>query len=410
MVAGICYDVASCTPSFHAVWHVPEQHLQKRTAADVKADAPLLIRVGGRYPCCRRNCVRELIGAGLLREALRWRFQWRRLNQQARGNVVLSYVNAQLHAQGKDAPAVRQAAPDISGICGVPGVQGSKKRKADVALLAATSRCRLTYSFLGRQMCQKAWHIMTGVSRCKVVRATRDARLGHKTRRPRRNPRSRHVQDAMHGALMVLCQSLRDQMPLKDSNPDLVNLPLSKPVQLFRMLQSWYEKSVASAASSTCSEPLLPKPPQYSTFRRVMRDPEFAKVRFHRVVEIGRCAKCCFFAWKCLAVDAEHREIWQKLATEHQWLQLSQKRAYHVDRAKAASSYPHRDGEIYVAIDGGSGGECHLPHYSGYDREVPNKLLQNTCTLPFKLMNGLVHGDSRSHVLLSPGSIIAAPR
>ena len=70
---------------------------------------------------------------------------------------------------------------------------------------------------------------------------------------------------------------------------------------------------------------------------------------------------------------------------------------------------PSRDGELYFGIDGGSGFDCHLPYFSGYVLEAPSKMLQDHHTLPFKVMNGLVHGDSRSHVLLSSGSVVAVP-
>ena len=106
----------------------------------------------------------------------------------------------------------------------------------------------------------------------------------------------------------------------------------------------------------------------------------------------------------------EHKAVWEKLAAQHQWLQLSQKHAYSRDRVRAANTFPSRDGELYFGIDGGSGFDCHLPHFSGYALEVPTKTLQNHHTLPFKLMNGLVHGDSRSHVLLSSGSVVAVPQ
>lgn len=56
-------------------------------------------------------------------------------------------------------------------------------------------------------------------------------------------------------------------------------------------------------------------------------------------------------------------------------------------------------------MDGGSGHEFVLPHLSAADREGPNKALDGYATVPMKVMNGLVHGDTRSHVILSPGVI-----
>ena len=56
-------------------------------------------------------------------------------------------------------------------------------------------------------------------------------------------------------------------------------------------------------------------------------------------------------------------------------------------------------------MDCGSGHDFVLPHLSSADREGPNKLLDNVSTVPMKVCNGLVHGDRRSHVILSPGVI-----
>ena len=56
-------------------------------------------------------------------------------------------------------------------------------------------------------------------------------------------------------------------------------------------------------------------------------------------------------------------------------------------------------------MDCGSGHEFVLPHLAPADREGPNKLLDNVSTVPMKVCNGLIHGDRRSHVILSPGVV-----
>ena len=56
-------------------------------------------------------------------------------------------------------------------------------------------------------------------------------------------------------------------------------------------------------------------------------------------------------------------------------------------------------------MDCGSGHDFVLPHLSPADREGPNKLLDNVSTVPMKVCNGIVHGDRRSHVILSPGVV-----
>ncbi len=65
------------------------------------------------------------------------------------------------------------------------------------------------------------------------------------------------------------------------------------------------------------------------TPRLVLKDPSFAQLRFHRVVDIGRCSKCCFLRYKCTsaASGTTERQEWQRLAAAHQNLQLAQKKA-----------------------------------------------------------------------------------
>ena len=57
------------------------------------------------------------------------------------------------------------------------------------------------------------------------------------------------------------------------------------------------------------------------------------------------------------------------------------------------------------AMDGGSGFEFVLPHLSASDREGPSKAIAGHATVPMKVMNGLVHGDNKSHVIISPGVV-----
>ena len=61
--------------------------------------------------------------------------------------------------------------------------------------------------------------------------------------------------------------------------------------------------------------------------------------------------------------------------------------------------------ECPQAFDCGSGWEFLYPHLAAADREGPNKALANLTTVPMKVGNALVHGDTRGHVILSPGVI-----
>ena len=126
-------------------------------------------------------------------------------------------------------------------------------------------------------------------------------------------------------------------------------------------------------------------------------------MRFHRLVDMGRCPKCQFFQYKCASVPLALRSVWQDALSKHHLLQIEQKRIYSADRAKAAAGFPNA--EVYLAMDCGSGKEFVYPHLAAADREGPNKVVDGVATIPMKVCNGLVHGSQRSHVILSPGVI-----
>ena len=60
---------------------------------------------------------------------------------------------------------------------------------------------------------------------------------------------------------------------------------------------------------------------------------------------------------------------------------------------------------ISQAVDGGSGHEFVLPHMPASVSESPSKAIEGFSTVSMKVFNGIVHGDRRSHVILSPGVI-----
>jgi hypothetical protein len=65
-----------------------------------------------------------------------------------------------------------------------------------------------------------------------------------------------------------------------------------------------------------------------------------------RIVDIGRCAKCEYFKYKCSHVPEGLRSIWQDALSEHHLLQIQQKKCYQADRVRAASSFPRE--ELYL--------------------------------------------------------------
>ena len=56
-------------------------------------------------------------------------------------------------------------------------------------------------------------------------------------------------------------------------------------------------------------------------------------------------------------------------------------------------------------MDCGSGHEFVLLHLSASSSEGPSKAIDGFATVPMKVFNGPIHGDTRSHVILSPGVV-----
>jgi hypothetical protein len=108
--------------------------------------------------------------------------------------------------------------------------------------------------------------------------------------------------------------------------PDVIMMPFSEKIFLFRMIMLDWESETSETAETRL--PRFSSKPKYSTFYRVLNDPHFSNLRFHRVVDIGRCPKCCYLRFKCMQASAgsTERAEWQRLAAAHQALQLEQKK------------------------------------------------------------------------------------
>jgi hypothetical protein len=276
------------------------------------------------------------------------------------------------------------------------------------------------YSFLGYTMCARSWRRILGVN---PTLALKQWRLGHRTYHSERIERTSEVSDAIHGSLLVIIKHFEQSNPYshfhgKDLHSMDVLLPFTSKKTLFLLLKRWWEMRHAGRALGEVAigapgalgairnfDFPLTVAPKYTTFLNVLRRPEFAHVKFHRFVNMERCPKCCLYRYKLLTCRPDERAMWERLASDHQFLQIAQKRRYSEDRALAASDFPRT--ELYLALDGGSGFDYLLPHFSPNDAELPSKAAKGIHTLPMKVMNGLVHGDSRSHAILSPGSIVA---
>ena len=188
----------------------------------------------------------------------------------------------------------------------------------------------------------------------------------------------------MYAAITHIVALLKNSSPFAGEDPDSIPLPFHEKIFLFRMVEEAHRKRLSDPEKT----PWFTKKPQYKTFIWLLGDPDFAKLKFHRVVRIGRCPKCCLLRWHCLsATSPAQPEAWQRVASAHQTLQLEQKKVYAVDRAKAAQDFPQT--ELYMGFDGGSGFEFWLPHLSANDMEGPNKAADNVHCPLFKIMNGM---------------------
>ena len=279
-------------------------------------------------------------------------------------------------------------------------LEGIISGSAATTITGKGGRRQLRWQLFGRPLCLRAWRRISGINPWRCAKLYYK---GIKQYQAPKQPRPSVAGDQMHGAIWVVIKHFADSSPYARTDPDDIQMPFSEKVYLFRLVQLWHARSAVSTASPGSS--LFTRPPSYRTFLSVLRRPEFAKVKFHRVVQMARCPKCCLYRWKCMSSPLELRVKWQTIAAAHHWLQLAQKRQYAKDRATAASDYP--DTELYMALDGGSGHEFVLPHMAAKSPEVPSKAIAGFHTVPLKVMNGLVHGDTRSHVVLSPGTVLA---
>jgi len=281
--------------------------------------------------------------------------------------------------------------------------------------------------FLGVPLCKRAFRRITRINPYKFAKLVSRGAVSFQPRfinKP--HPRYDEMYAAIDMKVQVLAQSSPFRHDRMGQGPTVIELPFHEKIFLFRMILIDYE----AARQRKERTPIFSKRPQYSTFRRVLGDPHFSNLRFHRVVDIGRCSKCCYLRWKCMVTPpGPERDSWRNLAAVHQNLQLEQKKVvtvastltcqstsvwstvsgqpfdvdnmtisrlrqlqvYAADRAKAAVDFPAS--ELYLAFDGGSGFEFWLPHISPHGSELPNKGTDKAHTSPVKVMNGHVCGS-----------------
>ncbi|CAE8653696.1 unnamed protein product [Polarella glacialis] len=357
----VSQNIDEHVPSFNVVFSIPPG-LRPPTCRGWlgrRRRLRLLRHVASPRGCCKQDCCRGVLRRpGALPVVQQWGKAWHALQPTSRRNALLRYLRERPVTRGK-----------------------------------------VDWQFLGHTVCRRGFQLLTGLSSWMLQVALAQHRAGEQFYQHKGYDRLHVVMNQMHGALWSLTMSLRERMPLKDTDPDEIVLPLHHKIFLFRLLKVWHDCRVKRG-----EPPLLERDPNYQTMLAVLRRPEFKKLRFHRVVDMGRCPLCSMLQYKCLTADPGTRPHWQSLAAQHQMLQRAQKTAYATGRQQAAVDFPSR--ELYMGMDGGSGFDFVLPHLAPADMEGPSKALAGSHSVPMKVMNGLVHGDHRSHVVLSPGVII----
>ena len=263
-------------PTFDSVFSIGRVRPQKRK---FHSTSPQIARRGlATLPdtfwgtsCCAKDCIQQFAESAAT--VARWRRRWRSLNQAERRCAVLEYERNQV-------------------------VLGHRVSAESKGCSGSLSSC----SFLGRPVCRRAWRKLTGVSANLQRKAQRWARAG--ALRPPAHTRAGAksvVMDSLHGAIMEIITHMRNRMPLKTKEDDELFMPFSHPIQLFRMLATWYGQSIAKG------KPMLPTEPRHQTFMKVLRRPEFRRVRWHRVVDLGRCPKCMLYVYKSMTAPEAHQ-------------------------------------------------------------------------------------------------------
>ena len=378
---------------------------KKRAAAAKPTPADILqklqARLGKVKKCCNRKICRLSHLRGdqeFLQNVADWRLNWHLTPRHMRREALLHHLQKMqtVAKQTKSKPMQSKQSElselAASGDCHVCTL-GDRP-----SLVLPSSSTNLEYAFLGLPFCQRAFAALTGVNAFRTGKAMKEGMLTiPKEERCIKAPR----RDEMVGAIWSVVKDLHDQSPFAKhaarSSDSEWHMPFHHKVCLWRLILRAHEGSKDGDCRWFTEEPAYPY------FRKCILLADFKTVIFHRVVDIGRCAKCEYFKWKLRSCPPLLRPVWQDAFAKHHLLQIQQKRCYMADRARAAQDFPRS--ELYLAMDCGSGNEFVFPHLSRADREGPNKAIDGFATVPLKVCNGLLHGDTRSHVILSPGVI-----
>ena len=290
--------------------------------------------------CCKSKWCFVRNGSDLSKffaQAAKWRVHWKLTPRHAKHNALLQHLN-DLKSRSRRSQRSAQSQLSQQSQSSIGG-GGDVSRCAGREVICLPPPQDIQYDFLGHHMCKRAFETVAGVN---VSRGRKLMRQGLQTWERQTRVAKKVKLDQMIAAIWMFIQQLHHQSPYaKDVVEGVWHIPFHQKVCLWRLIEKANHDRPSDAA------PLFTSTPKYWTFRKAVRREEFAKVVFHRIVDIGRCSKCEFFKWKCASVPLWARPIWQDALAKHHLLQIQQKQCYAQDRARAAADFPMT--ELYLA-------------------------------------------------------------
>ena len=216
-----------------------------------------------------------------------WRTGWEELPEQERNDSLLTHLrNCRMQS---DEANLGNAENQEAGTLGNAENQDNQENAERTEKRKRLGCAGLT--FLGVPLCSRAFRYVLGINPWRQYKLLKRGAVRYVRPKFVNTPHPRY--DEMYGAICRKVKLLANSSPFafgnKGRGEDIIEMPFHEKIYLFRMIQADFE----SEAMQGERVPSFSRAPNYSTFRTVLKDPHFKNLRFHRVVDIGRCAKCC---------------------------------------------------------------------------------------------------------------------
>ena len=349
---GLTNNVGQVTPTFACVFKPVKTRIcftkrKNGKARKFNKAAPLVTTfldkvkksIRSKQACCKHRCVvTHASNDDYLQQVAQWRRAWHMTPRDQKQAALLAFAAAR-----REKSMMSGESYDVRDV-GTSEVGG---RQTLVLRPSTVKRHDASYHFLGKHLCSRSFRCFTGVGIHTLGVAGKCAKEGLAKYKQVVRRRYARVRDEMSQAIWMVIQDLHHQSPFaaRDVEPDEWYIPFHRKVCLWRLVLKLHQDRDADASKP----PLFSKFPRYTEFRRCINKPDFEKVVFHRMVDIGRCPRCEYMEWKCASVPIELRSIWQDALAKHQQLQIAQKRCYAAARAKAATEFPNV--QLYTVHD-----------------------------------------------------------